>query len=74
MQPKFGETRQKKKKALNILVTAGATREPIDPIRFISNYSTGFFGCEIAREAKRRGHRVILISGPIMFAKPQGVR
>ncbi len=63
-----------KKKLLNILVSAGATREPLDPVRFISNYSTGFFGYEIAREAGRRGHRVILISGPTALAKPQGVR
>ena len=41
------------RKILNILVSAGATREPLDPVRFISNYSTGFLGCEIAREAKR---------------------
>ena len=59
---------------LNVLVTAGPTCEPIDPVRFISNYSTGFFGYEIAREARRRGHRVILISGPTLLAKPQGVR
>lgn len=62
------------KRRLNILITCGPTREPIDPVRFISNYSTGFFGCQIAREAKRRGHRVILISGPAASAKPQGVR
>jgi phosphopantothenoylcysteine decarboxylase/phosphopantothenate--cysteine ligase len=58
---------------LNILITAGTTREPIDPVRFISNYSTGIFGYEIAREAKKRGHRVILISGPTVFAKPPGI-
>jgi phosphopantothenoylcysteine decarboxylase/phosphopantothenate--cysteine ligase len=58
---------------LNILITAGTTREPIDAVRFISNYSTGSFGYEIAREAKRRGHRVILISGPTGLAKPSGI-
>lgn len=61
------------KKRLDILVSAGPTREPIDPVRFISNHSTGFLGYEIAREAKRRGHRVILISGPTSLAKPKGV-
>lgn len=61
------------KKRLDILVSAGPTREPIDPVRFISNRSTGFLGYEIAREAKRRGHRVILISGPTSLAKPKGV-
>ena len=58
---------------MKILVTCGATREPIDPVRFISNYSTGYLGCEIAREAKKRGHRVILISGPIISARPKQV-
>jgi phosphopantothenoylcysteine decarboxylase/phosphopantothenate--cysteine ligase len=62
------------KKRLNVLVSAGPTREPIDPVRFISNYSTGFFGYQIAKEAKNRGHRVVLISGPTALARPQGVR
>ena len=60
-------------KKLNILITCGPTREPIDPVRFVSNYSTGFFGCELARQAKKRGHRVVLISGPLSVAKPLGV-
>ncbi|UCB56704.1 MAG: phosphopantothenoylcysteine decarboxylase [Candidatus Omnitrophota bacterium] len=64
----------KLKKRLNILITAGPTREPIDPVRFISNYSTGFLGYEIAKEAVKRGHRVILISGPTSLLRPQGVR
>jgi phosphopantothenoylcysteine decarboxylase/phosphopantothenate--cysteine ligase len=59
---------------ISILVTAGPTREKIDPIRFISNYSTGTFGYEIAKLAKRRGHRVSLISGPVSLAVPRGVR
>ncbi len=57
-----------------VLVTAGPTREKIDPIRFISNYSTGTFGYEIAREAKARGRGVILISGPTCLEAPRGVR
>lgn len=65
---------KRRKRKLNLLVTAGPTCEPIDPVRFISNYSTGFFGYEIARAAGRRGHRVILISGPTRLAKPPGVR
>lgn len=64
---------KKLRTGLNILVTAGPTREPIDPVRFISNYSTGFLGYEIAKEASRRGHRVILISGPVASTKPQGI-
>ncbi|MBL7085159.1 MAG: phosphopantothenoylcysteine decarboxylase [Candidatus Omnitrophica bacterium] len=60
----------KRKRKLKILVSAGPTREPIDPVRFISNYSTGFLGYEIAKEASRRGHRVILVSGPTALVKP----
>ena len=62
------------KPRLSILVTAGPTREKIDPIRFISNYSTGTFGYEIAREAGRRGHRVTLITGPTCLDTPPGSR
>ena len=57
-----------------ILVTAGPTREKIDPIRYISNYSTGTFGYEIARAAKRRGFSVTLVSGPTMLTAPKGVK
>lgn len=64
----------KPKKILNMLISAGPTREPLDPVRFISNYSTGFFGYAIAKEAKKRGHRVVLVSGPTVLAKPKGVR
>jgi len=64
----------KSKKKLNILVTAGPTREPLDPVRFISNYSTGFLGYTIAKEARKRGHRVVLVSGPTALAKPAGLR
>jgi len=59
---------------LRILITAGPTREFIDPVRFISNSSTGFFGYQIALEAIRRGHKVTLISGPTHLAPPKGVR
>ncbi len=57
-----------------ILVTAGPTRERIDPIRFISNYSTGTFGYKIADEARRRGFSVTLISGPTELKAPRGVK
>ncbi|MDP3790460.1 MAG: phosphopantothenoylcysteine decarboxylase [Candidatus Omnitrophota bacterium] len=57
-----------------ILVAAGPTRERIDPVRFISNYSTGVFGYEIAKEAKRRGLTVTLISGPTALKAPSGVK
>ena len=58
----------------NILVTAGPTREKIDPVRYISNYSTGIFGYEIASAAKSRGLSVILVSGPTLLTAPEGVK
>jgi len=61
-------------KKYSIVVTAGPTREKIDPVRFISNYSTGTFGYAIACEAARRGYRVTLISGPTNLEKPAGVK
>ncbi len=56
-----------------VLVTAGPTREEIDPVRFISNHSSGKMGYALAREAQRRGGRVILVSGPVSLAPPPGV-
>jgi phosphopantothenoylcysteine decarboxylase/phosphopantothenate--cysteine ligase len=57
----------------HILVTAGPTREKIDPVRYISNYSTGTIGYEIARHAKSRGLSVTLVSGPTLLQPPKGV-
>lgn len=56
-----------------VLVTAGPTREELDPVRYISNYSSGKMGYAIARAACNRGARVILISGPTCLAVPCGV-
>lgn len=56
-----------------ILVTAGPTREAIDPVRYISNLSSGKMGYSIAEAAKRRGAKVILISGPVSLTPPAGV-
>jgi len=56
-----------------ILVTAGPTREEIDPVRFISNYSSGKMGYAIARAARRRGAEVMLVSGPTELDEPYGV-
>ena len=53
-----------------VLVTAGPTREAIDPVRFISNHSTGKMGYAIARGASLRGARVILVSGPVSLEPP----
>jgi len=56
-----------------ILVTAGPTREPLDPIRVLSNRSSGKMGYELARVAARRGARVTLVSGPTQLAAPPGI-
>jgi phosphopantothenoylcysteine decarboxylase / phosphopantothenate---cysteine ligase len=57
----------------SILVTAGPTREPIDPVRFISNRSSGKMGFAMAEAARRRGASVTLVSGPTSIAPPAGV-
>jgi phosphopantothenoylcysteine decarboxylase/phosphopantothenate--cysteine ligase len=56
-----------------ILITAGPTQEPIDPVRFISNRSSGKMGYALAEAAVKRGARVILVSGPVALAAPGGV-
>jgi phosphopantothenoylcysteine decarboxylase/phosphopantothenate--cysteine ligase len=57
-------------KGTTVLVTAGPTREPLDPVRFLSNRSSGKMGFEMAREAAARGARVILIAGPVPIPPP----
>ena len=56
------------------MVTAGPTREPLDPVRFISNPSTGKMGFAVARAAARRGAEVVLVSGPVELADVPGAR
>jgi phosphopantothenoylcysteine decarboxylase/phosphopantothenate--cysteine ligase len=56
-----------------ILVTAGPNREAIDPVRFLSNRSTGRMGYEVARVARRRGAEVTLVTGPTSIVPPPGV-
>ncbi len=58
---------------LSVLVTAGPTREAIDPVRYITNHSTGKMGYEVAAAAKRRGASVTLVSGPTSLKPPYGV-
>ena len=58
---------------LNVLVTAGPTVERIDPVRYITNRSSGKMGYAIAEAAARRGARVILVSGPTKLDAPEGV-
>jgi len=57
-----------------VLITAGPTREPIDPVRFLSNASTGTQGIELAREALARGAEVDLVLGPTSLEPPAGAR
>ena len=59
---------------LDILVTAGPTRESIDPVRFISNNSSGRMGYAVAKMASNRGADVTLISGPVNIAPPVGIK
>jgi phosphopantothenoylcysteine decarboxylase/phosphopantothenate--cysteine ligase len=57
-----------------VAITAGPTREPFDPVRFLSNASTGSTGIELAREAALRGASVTLLLGPTQLEPPPGVR
>ena len=57
----------------NVLITAGPTREAIDPVRFISNHSSGKMGYALARQAKLAGANVTLISGPVNLDQPKGI-
>lgn len=56
-----------------VLVTAGPTHEPVDPVRFLGNRSSGKMGYALAAAARRRGARVVLVSGPVSLAPPWGV-
>ena len=58
---------------LNVVVTAGPTREPLDPVRFLSNYSSGRQGYALARAAKLAGANVTLISGPVALDAAAGI-
>jgi phosphopantothenoylcysteine decarboxylase / phosphopantothenate---cysteine ligase len=60
-------------KSKRILITAGPTREPIDPVRYISNHSSGKQGYAIAEAARDLGADVTLVSGPVSLAKPTGI-
>lgn len=59
---------------VNILITAGPTQEPIDPVRFIGNHSSGKMGYEITRALIKKGANVTLVSGPTNQQIPQGVK
>ena len=57
-----------------VLITAGPTRERIDPVRFISNRSSGKMGYAIAQAAREQGAEVVLVSGPVNLCAPSGIR
>ncbi|MCD8102391.1 MAG: bifunctional phosphopantothenoylcysteine decarboxylase/phosphopantothenate synthase [Alistipes sp.] len=68
-----GCEKKKSLRGIKVLVTAGPTVEPIDPVRYISNHSTGKMGYAIAGELARRGAEVVLVSGPVALEAPGGV-
>jgi phosphopantothenoylcysteine decarboxylase/phosphopantothenate--cysteine ligase len=61
-------------KRRRVLVSAGPTREHVDPVRFLSNESSGRMGFAIAAAAARAGHEVTLVAGPVALPTPKGVR
>ena len=65
--------RTNRDRTLHVIVTAGPTREYIDPVRYLSNESSGRMGFELARAAVSAGHRVTLIAGPVDLPTPAGV-
>ena len=64
---------EKDMKGIKVLVTAGPTQEAVDPVRYITNHSTGKMGYAMARECARRGAFVTLVSGPTALKRPQFV-
>lgn len=64
---------EKDMEGLNVLVTAGPTREALDPVRFLTNHSTGKMGYEVAKAAAARGAKVTLVSGPVDLTPPSYV-
>ncbi len=70
----LGQHGRRDMEGLRILVTAGPTREPVDPVRFLSNRSSGRMGYALAEAARDRGAAVTLLSGPTALVRPLGVR
>lgn len=58
---------------MKVLITAGPTREPLDPVRYLTNRSSGKMGYALAQAAVEAGHEVLLISGPVTLAAPEGL-
>jgi phosphopantothenoylcysteine decarboxylase / phosphopantothenate---cysteine ligase len=72
LQQKFHPSNQRLS-GKTVVITAGPTREKIDPVRFLSNHSTGKMGYAIAEEARNMGAKVILISGPVALNPPNNI-
>ena len=68
------EAKKQDLKGKKVLISAGPTIAPIDPVRFITNRSTGKMGYNLAQEAKDRGAEVVLVSGPTTLESPKGVK
>lgn len=65
---------RKPRKTIRVLITAGPTREYIDPVRYLSNDSSGRMGFALAQAAVRMGYKVALIAGPVSLPTPDGVK
>lgn len=61
-------------RGLRVLLTSGPTREALDPVRYLSNASSGAMGFALAAEARRRGATVTVVCGPVSLSAPKGVR
>ena len=66
--------RSRSMEGMKVLVTSGPTHEPIDPVRFLGNRSSGITGAAVASEAAARGAEVVLVTGPVSLRDPVGVR
>lgn len=73
IEARLGAGEAKRLAGLHALVTAGPTREPLDPVRYLSNHSSGKQGYSIAAALAAQGARVTLVSGPVSIAPPEGV-
>ncbi|MDX6768327.1 MAG: phosphopantothenoylcysteine decarboxylase [Elusimicrobiota bacterium] len=60
-------------RGLRVLLTSGPTREPLDPVRYLTNASSGAMGFALAAEARRRGAKVTVVCGPVSLPAPKGV-
>ncbi len=69
----YGMISQGDLEGVRVVVTAGRTEEPLDPVRFLTNRSSGKMGCAVARRAAERGAQVTLVAGPMSVQPPRGV-